>query len=434
MTSQTLLSLNYTYHVTMGDIHVQSLLGSGTQGEVYKITLNGTPYALKIYFPNQVHDDLIESISLLIEKGSPTKHFIWPIYQVEIDQFHGYIMPLIEKRFHKFTEWVTRKIDMNLYEITQSCLMLVESFHQLHAKGLSYQDISYNNIMIDPKNGEILIIDNDNVTTNQESVNGVYGTAGFMAPEIVEERSMPNADTDRYSLAIFLFIFLMIGHPFHGVLELKIKCFDEIAAKRLYGDQAVFIFDPNRSENRPDPNEHRGVIKLWKMYPKFIKDLFIQTFTEGILNPSRRVRESEWKDAFVALESSLYHCTCGKELIYDQYDLMLTKKHKTCMCGLSIEPARIKMPNHILVIEDKKTIKNILFNKRIDFESSMDYALIKKNQSDYVLVNQFDESITKLSKNGLVEDIKVNQSSILKNDDILQIKGQKCYVRIPQTK
>jgi len=361
----TILDIRQGYESDIGFIDVMHLLGSGTQGEVYEIQIDGTPMALKLYFDNQVDIDVLTSIQSLIDIGPPNKHFLWPKYLIEIQGKHGYLMPLIDKKYFKMSQWVRRDFDMDFNEIINACLQLTEAFHQLHAKGLSYQDISLNNVLIDPKTGDVLVIDNDNITTNNYSISGISGTEGFMAPEIVEgDTSIPNADTDRYSLLVFLFYLLMVHHPFHGEIERSIKCFDAAAAKQLYGYQGIFIFDPNDLSNRPSRVDQQGLYSLWELYPKEIKDLFIKGFTHGHKDPNKRPRESEIKRVFIKFKQSLYACSCGRENFYDIDDIKKQGTLKACSCGKMNHPMRIKINQDVILVSQQKPLLDIYLNPR----------------------------------------------------------------------
>lgn len=429
----TMLNPHERYETDIGSIEVISLLGAGTQGEVYEVLLDNSPMALKIYFENQVDHYVLQSIQSLIDIGAPNKHFLWPNYLVMVNGFHGYLMPLIEQKYMKMSSWMTRKFDMNFSEIITTCLQLTEAFHQLHAKGLSYQDISLNNVMIDPKTGDVLIIDNDNITTNHQSISGISGTDGFMAPELVEgDISIPNADTDRYSLLVFLFHLLFVSNPFHGIEELSIKCYDGPAKLKLYGHQGVFIFHPHDLSNRPDKTLQSGVIALWNYYPDYMKDLFIRGFTEGHKYPHKRPRESEIKRVFIKFQQSLYYCqSCGEE---NFYDIMYLKKHhhqRPCMCGHINDPARIKINQDVIIIDDKKPFLDIYLNPQVNVDHSKSMLTFKKDRQGLFMTNHMNETIQRKSKTADLYDMMPTETVTIQNDDQLMIKGYIAYVRIP---
>lgn len=50
----------------------------------------------------------------------------------------------------------------------------------------------------------------------------------------------------------------------------------DTVARKIYGEEPVFIFDPTDDSNRPNEKVHSGVIELWNCIPQYMKDLFIQ--------------------------------------------------------------------------------------------------------------------------------------------------------------
>ena len=108
----------------------------------------------------------------------------------------------------------------------------------------------------------------------------------------------------------------MVHHPLEGKKESEIRCLDLPAMNRLYGEQPLFIFDPNDDSNVPVPGLHDNALIFWRLYPAFLKRLFTRAFTEGLHQPGRRVRESEWRSALGMLRDSIFHCECGEENFY----------------------------------------------------------------------------------------------------------------------
>src|SRR5262249_8799546 len=183
----------------------------------------------------------------------------------------------------------------------------------LQAKGLFYCDISDANLFVDPKTGDVLICDNDNVGSSRTRPR-VLGTARFMAPEIVRGEKKPSALTDSFSMAILLFLLLMNDHPLQGEAEARIHVFDAAAMRRIYGTHPVFIFDPSNPANRPVPGIHLNAPLFWNLYPQILRDVFIQVFTEGIRDPGRRPSFGEWQSALATVEDAVVRCTfCGRQ-------------------------------------------------------------------------------------------------------------------------
>ncbi|MEX1021237.1 MAG: hypothetical protein WDZ49_16370 [Litorilinea sp.] len=329
-----MLQLGQTVQSRSADIQltVKSFVGGGGQGEVYAAEVgnpavgdqsgSAQPVALKWFFPHYLRQDnrLRERLERAIQTGAPSDRFLWPMEIVSMPGIKGfgYLMPLREARFQGMIDLVTRRAEPSFYALATAGFELANSFLQLHAKGLCYRDISFGNVFFDPTTGEVRICDNDNVDIDGKP-GTIGGTPRFMAPEIVRGEAVPNAQTDLFSLAVLMFYLLMNHHPLEGAKEAAIRCFDLPAMTRLYGEEPVFIFDPQDSSNRPVPGLHDNAAAFWPVYPTFIRDLFTRAFTIGLHDPAHgRVRESEWRAALVRLRDSLYYCVnCGAENFYD---------------------------------------------------------------------------------------------------------------------
>ena len=302
--------------------NIEKEMGSGTQGKVYSlISPDKSLLALKWYFPSMATREQREILKSLVDKQSPSDKFLWPIALVENDQKEGfgYIMPLKQNRFKSFGLWLSRKINPSFQVLLTACYEITQSFHLLHSKGFCYQDLSLSNLYFDPENGEIRVGDTDNIIINGSERGNVIGTPKFMAPEIVTHKALPNIQTDLYSLAVLLFYILFLNHPLEGKAESSIRSLDIPAMSKLYGLDPVFIFDPLNSSNYPDPVYHQNALIFWNIYPKFFKNLFTKSFTEGIKDPLHgRVRETEWQIALLQLRDLIYYCNrCGSENFFD---------------------------------------------------------------------------------------------------------------------
>jgi DNA-binding helix-hairpin-helix protein with protein kinase domain len=312
-----LLQPNQSVHTLSGEpCTVQQFLGGGGQGEVYRADLEGRQVALKWYFSGTATNQQKSALETLIQKGTPDARFLWPEDMASDSGTpgFGYIMRLRKPHFKGIVDMMKGRADPSFRALARAGRELADSYLQLHANGLSYCDISFGNVFFDPKTGEVLICDNDNVIVDGKRP-AIYGTPRFMAPEIVRSEAMPSTQTDLYSLSVLLFFMFMVHHPLDGAKEAAIKCLDMPAMNKLYGTEPIFIFDPTDASNRPDPKYHQNAIVYWPIYPQFLKDLFIRAFTDGIRDPQNgRVRESEWRSALVRLGDAIIHCAhCSRE-------------------------------------------------------------------------------------------------------------------------
>jgi serine/threonine protein kinase len=172
-----------------------------------------------------------------------------------------------------------------------------------------------------------------------------------MAPEIVRREAAPCIATDLYSLAVVLFYVLMMGHPLVGKRELAFECWDESAESELFGRAPLFVFDPENPENAPDDQVHAGVARNWVLFPAYLRQLFVQAFTDGLRDPRNgRVRESMWRFAIARLRDSIIRCdACGKENF-------ASEEGRVRPCWLCDNPV---VPGDALVIDNRRLALNL---------------------------------------------------------------------------
>ena len=91
-------------------------------------------------------------------------------------------------------------------------------------------------------NGDVLICDNDNVAPYKENL-GIQGKPRYMAPEIVTLEKKPDSFSDRFSLAVILFLLMFKSHPLMGKADNN-KTDPVKNEMNLYCKNPVFIFDP----------------------------------------------------------------------------------------------------------------------------------------------------------------------------------------------
>lgn len=300
------------------ELSVMKKLGEGTQGEVYLVEGPQGYRAVKWYKPEQATPEQRAAVLYLVRSGPPFgaagKRFIWPLDLVTLpgsNQF-GYLMERIDTgRFAELGEvWAHLKPVPNFSALCEISYQLANSYRALHLSGHCYRDISAGNLMFDPKEGDILICDNDNVGVNRQSRCQVWGTMEYMAPEIIRNEGDPSTQTDLHSLAVLLFYLWVWHHPFHGEMEYRFHCWDIPAKKQVYGECPVFVFDPRNTANRlPEDPDYATAKERWDFCPPDLKATFIRAFTEGLRNPGRRVTEGEWQNLFAGLKDRIMICS-----------------------------------------------------------------------------------------------------------------------------
>lgn len=339
-----------------GELTVMEKLGEGGQGAVYKVDRNGTPLALKWYFMKKLKNptEFYKNIENNIQEGPPTSAFLWPL---EITKYFqgsfGYLMELRPPEYKDFSRFLLAKERFaNLGAVIQAALSITSGFQELHSRGYSYQDLNDGNFFVNPENGNVLICDNDNVAPYKKGL-GIAGKCRYMAPEVVRGKKPPDIHTDRFSLAVVLYRLLFLDHPLEGKRTMS-PCLTEELEQRFYGTEPIFVWDPAIDTNRPVRGQHSNEIRLWPIYPEFVRKTFEKALSQEAMigaDTEHRVTEKEWQNVFIRLRDSVITCECGGETFID----LSSSQSKCVNCGATIErPLMMKIKQYSIVLAPGK--------------------------------------------------------------------------------
>ena len=328
MAGQTRLERNQQLTLADGrSITVMDKLGEGGQGIVYQVRLDdtGEAKALKWYYISKLSDpkNFYEHLKSNIESGSPSPSFIWPeqlTARTSDDAPFGYIMDIYPKGYVGFSKYITARTNFSsVTAMIDAAINIVVAFEALHNKGYNYQDLNDGNFAINPKDGSVLICDNDNVMGHGYS-SGILGKSRYMAPEVVRGEKKPDKATDRFSLAVVLFILLMGDHPLEGK-RTNVPALTSKYERRFFGEDPLFIYDKDDDSNRPIHGLHRNAIAKWKYFPSYIREAFQQSFSKESLRQgtsNSRLLEAMWVHALMCLKASLVKCPhCHAEIFME---------------------------------------------------------------------------------------------------------------------
>lgn len=182
---------------------------------------------------------------------------------------------------------------------------LAHAVERMHKIGLAHSDLSPNNIVADPADGRIRIIDLDGLVVGGFVPPSVVGTPGYIAPELLDTPgAQPSVLSDRHALAVLLFQLLLFRHPLRGpyTFGLPEEEAEEIRARQL-GRHGLYIAHPDDARNRPDTHFHEP-----SLLGKALAKLFQRAFVEGLRQPSARPAGTEWSIALGRLIYSLHPC------------------------------------------------------------------------------------------------------------------------------
>ena len=315
------LAANQNIDLVSGDhATVVGELGRSVHGIVYLVEVSGRKMAIKWYSePPADADCLYSSLQRNIHDGAPSDAFIWPLdITVKTDGCFGYVMRLRPKGYAEFGSFLLARARFKSFAAMFAAAMKIcDGFRSLHRQGCIYPDLNDGNFLINPETGDVLICDNDNVFADGQK-SGVRGKARYMAPELVAG-GLPNEYSDRFSLSVILFLLFFVNHPFEGSRASDCTVMTAEFEKKLYGSEAVFIFDPDNRSNRPVPGKHVNVIRRWPVFPKVLKDAFVQAFSqERLKEPETRMTEGEWEKVIASARDTLAVCPhCREETFFD---------------------------------------------------------------------------------------------------------------------
>ena len=410
-------------------VTVEALLGEGGQGYVYRVNYNGRPKALKWYKAEDMLDSLAwfnQNLRNNISKGSPSPIFLWPEDMTETyNGSFGYIMQLRPKEYHDFPDFLLAKVEFKKFSaMIDAALNIVTGFRILHREGYTYQDLNDGNFFIDPVTGNVLICDNDNVSESGEN-SGIAGKARYMAPLVVLGKKMPDKITDRFSMAVVLFMLFVRNHPLEGKAVYKKVILTEGYQKSFFGENPVFIADPTDDSNRPvSGEEHNRNFRIrWPLLSEEVRELFIKAFSKEAMFEQKGFSapiDIVWCRTLLQYRSDLVACPyCNCQVVYN------TKTHTCMKCRRDIAaPGYLKTGHYEIPLFKGSTLLAEHIN---DFESEnydntvIGEIIVAKNDSSAIGLRNLSDNQWQYEKNGSYTYAK-------KNDVIHLSKGRKIRI------
>ena len=192
-----------------------------------------------------------------------------------------------------------------LREYLLICLRLARAVRKLHATGLTHSDLSDNNILIEPRTGECMLLDVDALVApgSQRFKAEVRGTGYYMAPEIfatldlpAEQCSKPCVEADRHSLAVLIYQLLFWRHPLQNRRNLSGD--DEEDDHLRFGRLAAFV-ETEAGGFTGAPSQAAGP----ELY-----SLFRQAFVDALHEPAKRPTAGNWEVALINAIDRLVRC------------------------------------------------------------------------------------------------------------------------------
>lgn len=224
------------------------------------------------------------------------------------------------------------------------------SARRMHAAGLAHSDLSYKNVLVNPRGGGACMIDIDGLVVPGKFPPDVLGTPDFIAPEVLrtlklpltdKNRALPCRETDHHALAVLIYMYLLYRHPLRGG-----KAHDMSDPQRdeelMMGEKSLFIEHPTDKSNRPNLKDvkpsslpYADTAKIpYTLAGPYLKAMFDRAFIDGLHAPHLRPSAGEWETALVKTVDLVQPCAnpkCDhKWFVFDN-----SKKPKCPFCGTS---------------------------------------------------------------------------------------------------
>lgn len=266
-------------------------IGEGGQGMV--LMTNQQQLVVKISNPylnhNQLMDDL-NQIQNVMRLPLRDLKIALPLSLLQLKNRVGYVMELMDGLESLGTQIEkiqnnTQQLDILTYRDTGSfgrrlhiLKQLAETLAKLHGRGLTFGDLSPNNIFVSQsvEHHQVWLIDADNIHSQEQFKQCSFYTKGYAAPELIRNETGNNTQTDAWSFAVIALQLLAHIHPFNHGIAVQDEDPD-LAEEKSERGEFPWIFDVE-----DDANEWAGVgFPIVQMLNKRLFNLFQRCFGES---------------------------------------------------------------------------------------------------------------------------------------------------------
>ena len=275
---------------------LSELLASGGEGGVYPLA-DRQGILVKLYHKEILEkrgSELSDKIEAMIQiKGKFEGHSVsWPLLSVFNDrkEWIGYAMHRADGvplgRLAHAMAYKKSFPNLNRSDIVNYLLSLLKAVQMLHKVGVRIGDYNFNNILCLPGGKQVTLIDCDSYQMERHDL--VYPCpvgSPDMTPKEHHGKAFDqifrSAESERFSIAIILFKCLMLGrHPY-----------DIVGGE----DPVTNLREGRFAYGRGNTGIPSGAwYNIWSHMPSVLKSMFIETFTEGSNDISKRPTIENW--------------------------------------------------------------------------------------------------------------------------------------------
>ncbi len=210
---------------TLGSFRIESVLGSGAMGVVYRATneKNGRVAAVKVlsseFAPQGGKSKLRDRFEREAEILQQFRH---PgiVRFLAVGRYRGTSYLAMEYVEGKTLEQVIQERDaLPWREVVELGIQICDALHYAHERGIVHRDLKPSNLMV-TADGKVKLTDfgiaKDLDATALTATGRTLGTAAYMAPEQIRGAPAISHKTDLYALGIVLYQLLTGKMPFEG--------------------------------------------------------------------------------------------------------------------------------------------------------------------------------------------------------------------------
>jgi protein kinase-like protein len=324
------------------------------------------------------------------------------------------------------------------------CILMTRAVRRLHAAGLAHSDLSCRNILIDPSNGQSVVIDIDSLVVPNLFPPDVAGTPGYIAPEVLStmqldlrdpNRVFPSTRTDQHALPVLIYEYLLSRHPLKGPRVNSTLSTEEDEHLSM-GAKALFVEDPNDPSNRPKD------LKIpCSVLGPHLSDLFTRAFSKGLHSPNDRPSAHEWERGLVKTWDMIHPCrnpSCSHKwfVLHDQSKVQCSFCETKARGPIPIlrlrkegRPGQWLLDAQVVVYDGIYLFKWHVFDNVFPGEEAdrTPQAYCQFYQGQWILVNQALPSLTSPSGNRVPQ----GQAVVLKHGAQLRL-AQEPHGRIAE--
>ena len=275
---------------------LSKLLAGGGEGNVYPL-VERSEILIKWYHPEVLQKrgiELREKTEAMIKIKNDFSNYSvsWPLLSVfdVKKKWIGYAMHRADGvplgRLAHALAYQKSFPMLNRHDITNYLLSLLEAVQMLHKARVRVGDYNFNNILCTPGSNRVTLIDCDSYQIER---NGRVYPCPVGSPDMTPkehhgkeyEKIFRSEESERFSLAIVLFKCLMLGRHPYDIVGGEDPVSNLREGRFAYGQGSSGI---------PIGSWYN----IWSHMPHRLKSMFINTFTEGAGDISRRPTIEEW--------------------------------------------------------------------------------------------------------------------------------------------